>query len=922
MVPVCTGQAEAETWVEDTFEDFADGRLDASGQNLYVARDGTIRTIHRFDLNQDGFIDLIFNSTHDSFALIPASVASVTADREIRQGEIAVEGSQQVELADLNRDGFLDVVFCPNRSGVQHPRRFVTIAWGGEEGWPAYRSNGVLPTRSAEAIAVTDLNHDNWPDVAVLGGEAWMRDQQPGKIIRIFWGSRQGFVLTRRQDIGVVNAIDLAGGDFDGDGAADLAVLTSDKTIHMIWATPPKQELVLFESTEVGLPGDVAKCITAADYDADGETDLVVGTGSGEVVLLPGQSNRSWGEAVRLAAFNASHIAVGDLDADQRPDLVLTQFGITRALGGEAGAADQVGTSVHILWGGGAGFEAARSTGLDVAYASATAVGDLDGDGRQDLAVAVHQGSETYEGKSIIFFGQGNRQFEPGSHTVQTQGATDVAVAPPSGNRPARVVFCNSNGGTLQEKVPLLLYWGGTNGFSPDRLWKVPVNSGYEASGADLNADGFVDLIAINCGHVGEIARADPHLGANIFWGSARGFDPKQRSALREYNRGSSNVADLNRDGYLDVVLGSFEDGEKYASGDEQEVLVIYYGSARGFERSRRRAIPCARRSLSCTIADYNRDEWLDVAATCFESSEIRLFWGSAKGFDAKRKTVLKVPSPVGLETADLNADGYLDLIAGSYHDQIEGHHDVGTFIFWGSTMGFQGWNAQWLPGFTPVGFVVADFDADGFLDLFTPHYHGDMTREAMPCYLYWGSAKGFTTRGRTILICDSGHDGLAADFDRDGRLDLAVSCHARDGNHHTNSKIFYNDRNRFANPRTVSLPTHGTHFMYDQDMGHIYHRRWQQSYESSVHQWDRAVSFGQLTCKADVPDGTKLTFEVRSGSDKVEIAQAEWRALASNRFTMQPSDRCVQYRATFGSDNGDRFPVLDRVNLSLASQP
>ena len=30
----------AETWVEDSFADFADGRLDASGQNIYVSHDG------------------------------------------------------------------------------------------------------------------------------------------------------------------------------------------------------------------------------------------------------------------------------------------------------------------------------------------------------------------------------------------------------------------------------------------------------------------------------------------------------------------------------------------------------------------------------------------------------------------------------------------------------------------------------------------------------------------------------------------------------------------------------------------------------------------------------------------------------------------------------------------------------------------
>ena len=41
--------------------DFSRSTLDAAGQNLYVNRDGKVRTINRFDLNDDGHLDLIFN---------------------------------------------------------------------------------------------------------------------------------------------------------------------------------------------------------------------------------------------------------------------------------------------------------------------------------------------------------------------------------------------------------------------------------------------------------------------------------------------------------------------------------------------------------------------------------------------------------------------------------------------------------------------------------------------------------------------------------------------------------------------------------------------------------------------------------------------------------------------------------------------
>jgi len=75
----------AQHWVDDSFEDLADGILDAAGQNIYVSRDGTIRTINRFDLNDDGYLDLIFNCTHDTYQMLPATLAVLTNDGQTRR---------------------------------------------------------------------------------------------------------------------------------------------------------------------------------------------------------------------------------------------------------------------------------------------------------------------------------------------------------------------------------------------------------------------------------------------------------------------------------------------------------------------------------------------------------------------------------------------------------------------------------------------------------------------------------------------------------------------------------------------------------------------------------------------------------------------------------------------------------------------
>ena len=81
--------------------------------------------------------------------------------------------------------------------------------------------------------------------------------------------------------------------------------------------------------------------------------------------------------------------------------------------------------------------------------------------------------------------------------------------------------------------------------------------------------------------------------------------------------------------------------------------------------------------------------------------------------------------------------------LAGSYNDPVSGHRDMGLVIFWGGRDGYRHSDAQWLPGFSPLGRTVADFDGDGYLDLVSPQHSGELTREDLACHIYWGSAIG-----------------------------------------------------------------------------------------------------------------------------------------------------------------------------------
>jgi len=912
-VTLLPSSGHTQTWVDDTFQDFAKGTLDASGQNIYISKKGEIRIIRRFDLNNDGYIDLLFNSTHNDDVAVPASITTYSMNRERLSVPVEVDGSIAAEVADLNKDGYPDIVFCPNTQyGAQTPHRYVSIAYGGKEGWLPERINGLLPVNNAKGVVVADLNGDGWPDIVTLNSTAWLPGQPEGNIARIYWGGTHGFILTEFQDIGIVGGVKMVTGNFNADGIQDIAFLTENNTIQVLWGKNGANAdgaALDFETTELKLPGKKVLSIAAADVDGNDKVDFLLG-GDAALYVMKGKENGLWDEPITIAGIKASSIATGDIDEDGSVDLVVSYFAQ-----GAGGAKSTEDNNITILWGDNGSFSSSRVTRLESPYTVAAAIGDVDGDGHNDIVCANYQGEKTYATESILYFGKGNRGFERGGSGIPSSGAYDVTVIPAGETRATAVLMNNSRMGNLHEELPLLLYYGGAEGFNEENLLKIPFNSGYESSAADLNEDGYVDLIAINAMHAGQAD--NPYRGVNIFWGSEDGYDiENRRTVLNENNTSTSNVADLNRDGYLDLIIGFFD----HTDGSPTKV-VIYYGSETGYELSDRVTLLSEGRSSSPMIADYNKDGWLDIVVNSYSKDLIRVFWGSPKGFSEENQQILTLPSVIDLETADLNNDGYLDLIASSYNDKINHHHDTGVLLFWGGPTGFKEWDAQWLPSSTVLGPVAADFDDDGYLDLFLPSYHGEITRVKLPMYLYWGGAEGYSTKRRSTFILDSGADALAADFNKDGRLDLAVASHCTDGAHSKAvSKVFYNDGERFksASMRVEDLPSAGSHWMWNYDMGNIYTRKLEESYVSSVRNWKKKATTGRIDVEAVHSVHSNFTLAIRSAATENALLKREWHPVKNGEFALGESDRYLQYKVTFLSDNGDEYPILKKVTVSL----
>ena len=92
----------------------------------------------------------------------------------------------------------------------------------------------------------------------------------------------------------------------------------------------------------------------------------------------------------------------------------------------------------------------------------------------------------------------------------------------------------------------------------------------------------------------------------------------------------------------------------------------IYWGGAAGYHQEKRTDIRLETRlSLSVAIADLNKDGFLDLVFSDVDSENLDIFWGGPGNYGPEKRTLLKVQPSATVEIADLNGDGWLDVILG-----------------------------------------------------------------------------------------------------------------------------------------------------------------------------------------------------------------------------------------------------------------
>lgn len=845
----------ARVWETKGFEAFQKGQFDASGANLYVSRKGVVQTIHRFDLNNDGYFDLVFNNTHDLVYRLPAyEYRFKKDDRKPTRFDYPGIGSVRVRSADLNGDGFPDLVIARGFDDSSQLHNS-WVYWGTPSGWSA-RQHMELPTPYVQDVCIGDFNHDGRPDLAFIASSSFGANSS-----LIYWGGKDGYFSRDRTALQTPGANGCLAVDLDGDGYADLVVTAAGRQSEIFWGGPQG----LNQQKSSPLPeGSILDAARLAS------NHLVVTMSKGLDVLKV--QSRTVGIEQTVPFEGAGKVAVGELNGDRVPDLV-----VTREDKGQTWETRHWATTSRIFWGREQGgkdvFSATSHTDLPTLGASDVAISDVDKDGYPDIVFANMRTHLSYDVPSYIYWGGPKGYSVTRRSALPTHGAKAVSVLGQN------VFFANSISGRATGDIDSYIYYGDKQGmYSTKHMQRIPTIGGYESCLADFNDDGYPDLLTVTSTE-GDPGRGNA-IGSFIYWGGKEGLSLSRRTEIPTSGAIGCAVADVNQDGYLDIL----------SSNMDNNTVSVLYGGPDGFSDKRQTVLKVNGPRFPA-IADLNKDGYLDLVVPSIRedwgsskspnTEGLYIFWGSAKGYSATRRTVLPSVGPVSVQIADLNSDGYLDLVVcdlADLHHRV--YHGVNTYIYWGSPQGYSVYNRTELPSLGAHYATIGDFNRDGFLDIFISNYQSEFTRD-LNSYIYWGNRKAdYTVAHRQALHVGSAAGIESGDFNGDGWIDLAVSNHVKNGDHHARSFIFWNGPKGFSNQRVTRLPTVGPHMMTGVDQGNIYTRALKEAYISAPYDAGVPLAPYELHWTGATPFGSTLDFEIRDADSSEALKEMPWKNL------------------------------------------
>ncbi|MEW6278217.1 MAG: VCBS repeat-containing protein [Candidatus Eremiobacterota bacterium] len=620
---------------------------------------------------------------------------------------------------DFNGDGFVDL-FCLTRLviGNRAESSHVDVAPGDGRGGLGEPFRVYLP--ECQVAEVGDVNGDGNLDVVTL-----YRSIPNPQVLSVLLGNGDGTLqapLNRPlpQDVARLSVSDL-----NSDGLSDLLLPnpgTGQVDVHL---SVGDGTFVLADSIPGSVPANGSRSV--GDFDGDGIPDLLATNPFDVLVLHRGAGDGTFSPLGASAPLGASpeRVAIGDFNGDARDDLAVVvqpPFPVPKEL------------RIFLTDAAGVPVQQPGTVSIPIDQISA---GDADGDGRVDLLVSADD--------FLVLRGRGDGSFLP-------------AIASELGRGGVFALGDFDRDGRLDVMKGFGIY-GAL--FAPGRgdgtfgLGLEPVPESLRAARFwDLNRDGRDDLAYLvpeALGHALTVRLAGP----DGTLGSPQRYDIEVQGTTPN---GSVGVADFNRDGWPDLLLGMVGppvccvvlnrgDG---TFGDE---TVLYQGGGT---------------TTPLASGDLNGDGVVDIVSVVDSATaEVFVQFGNEDGsFQPARGFLYNVvaqPQSGSLDLAvgDMNGDGLDDVVVAS-------RTDLRTLL--SLPEGGLG-----EPSVAPTGALEAgalelsDLNGDGHLDAAVTVPFED----AVLCL--FGDGQGNFSSARRVPVGTFPTPLAVVDFNRDGRPDLVT---------------------------------------------------------------------------------------------------------------------------------------------------
>jgi hypothetical protein len=491
--------------------------------------------------------------------------------------------------------------------------------------------------------------------------------------------------------------------------------------------------------------------VATADFNGDGLIDAVYLSQSSNafetltVLLNQGSSASPIPVTTQIpACFNTQSIVAGDLNQDNKLDLVV-----------------QCETDILVFLGKGDGtfappvsynFIVGMPSGNPVITQALAPLADLNGDGYPDVVVAGNQTPAVIvvllnKGKTAPGV-LGNSATYPTGFPTQTRDfiVDEVEIGDFNGDGKLDVVAGgNDNGqssGSIDEPQVEILYGNGDGTLQAGQK----ISASFPFATADFNNDGFSDIAWVTANSMNPVNSIETLLGApkTMVLGPTLTLPMTQVGANgleyagKDFPDGNANLALIN------PVL--------------QTVTILRGDGNAGFTIGQ--SLPGFVQNMAAASSkDGTNFLVLD------DSSYVQLEYANPNGSFPGPNT--QPTSSWGFASADINGDGLTDILYWDGGGNLVTGLALGNGTF-STTNQIADPDAQIL--------IPGDFNGDGKLDAVAIYTGSDPSAKAL-LYYYQGNGDGtFRSRNTAVNLQDDAvQTALAADFNGDGKLDLAV---------------------------------------------------------------------------------------------------------------------------------------------------